>query len=90
MKKLLILISFFFLGLTLTSCNYDMMDMHYKFDKVHTTFDGVHYQCYEIYSWSDYDGEQIQVDIKGYGVVVLSSFDSKLIEDKCPYCDKAE
>ena len=90
MKKLLIIISFFFLCLALTSCNYDMMDMHYQFYKVHTTFDGEHYQCYEIISWTDYEGEQIQVNIKDYGIVVVSSYNAILVADKCPYCDKGE
>lgn len=86
MKKLLIL-GLAALGL-LTSCgNYDIFDTQYTFRKVHTTFDGVNYQCYRINSWRDYDGEQFQVDIEGYGVVVLSSYNSILIEDKCPYCD---
>ena len=88
MKKLLIVLSFIFLSFSLSSCNYEMMDMHYQFDKVHTTFDGVHYQCYEIESWTDFEGEQIQVNIKGYGIVLLSSYNSYLIKDKCPYCDK--
>lgn len=87
MKKILILILFIFLSFSMSSCNYKMMDTNYEFHRVHTTFDGVTYKCYEINSWTDYEGEQIQVDIKDYGIVLVSSYNSYLIKDKCPYCD---
>lgn len=87
MKKILLLILLAAISFSLTSCNYKMMDTNYEFHKVHTTFDGINYKCYEINSWTDYDGEQLQVDIKGYGIVLLSSYNSCLIKDKCPYCD---
>ena len=90
MKKVLSLLSFVLLSVFLTSCNYEILDVQYKFNKVHATFDGENYQCYEIKSWTDYEGEQIQVDIKGYGKVLLSSYNSILVEDKCPYYDKSE
>ena len=88
MKKIVLLVLLVFSVIGLSSCNYDAFDTNYEFHKVHTTFDGVHYECYEIESWSDYEGEQIQVNIKGYGIVLLSSYNSSLIKDKCPYCDK--
>ena len=88
MKKIGLLILSLMCAVCLMSCNYDVFDTTYGYKKVHTTFDGVEYKCYEINSWTDYDGEQIQVDIKGYGKVLLSSYNSCLIEDKCPYCDK--
>lgn len=87
MKKILML-GLLSLGL-LTSCgNYSVFGDQWNFTKVHTTFDGVNYQCYKINSWNDYEGEQIGVDIDGYGYVILSSYNSFLVANKCPYCDK--
>ena len=90
MKKIAVILLSVLCLICLCSCNYDVFDTNYSFKKVHTTFDGQNYQCYEIISWTDYDGEQIQVDIKDYGIVLLSSYNSYLIADKCPYCDKTE
>lgn len=79
----------FVILVTSVGCNYQIVDFNYKFTKVHMSFDGEHYQCYNIESWRDYeDGEQIQVDIDGYGTVLASSVNAILIQDKCPYCDK--
>lgn len=89
MRKISLLIITLMCMICLTSCgNYEVFDTTYDFKKVHTTFDGVEYKCYEISSWTDYEGEQIQVDIVGYGKVILSSYNSCLIENKCPYCDQ--
>ena len=56
----------FVILVTSVGCNYQIVDFNYKFTKVHMSFDGEHYQCYDIDSWRDYeDGEQIQVDIDG-------------------------
>lgn len=88
MRKVGLLILTIMSIVCLASCNYEVFDTTYGYKKVHTTFDGEEYKCYEINSWTDYEGEQIQVDIKGYGKVLLSSYTSYLIEDKCPYCDR--
>lgn len=75
--------------ITSTGCNYQAIDLDYNFKKVHMALDGEHYQCYDIKSWRDFeDGEQIQIDITGYGKIITSSFNATLIKDKCPYCDK--
>lgn len=70
--------------LALTGCNKTVLDLTYKFKKVHV-FETQ--QCYEINSWKDYEGDQIQVGIKGYGKVLFHSNQIVLIEDKCPFCD---
>ena len=71
--------------LVLTGCNKQIVDLNYKFKKVHV-FETQ--QCYEINSWTDYeDGDQIQVGIKGYGKVLFHSNQIALIENKCPFCD---
>ena len=70
--------------LALTGCNKTVLDLTYKFKKVHV-FETQ--QCYEINSWKDYEGDQIQVSIKGYGKVLFHSNQIALIEDKCPFCN---
>lgn len=83
MKKLLIALCSVMV-FALSSCNYQVVDIDLKFTKVHI-FEA--HKCYEIESWRDYeDGEQIQVDIKGYGKVLLSANTAMLIKDKCPIC----
>ena len=61
-------------------------DLNYNYKKVHVFND---YHCYVIDSWRDYeDGDQIQVEIKGYGKVLFHTNQIALIEDNCPFCDK--
>lgn len=72
--------------LSLTGCNRQLLDLNYNYKKVHVFND---YHCYEIDSWRDYsDGDQIQVEIKGYGKVLFHANQIALIEDNCPFCDK--
>ena len=79
----------FVILVTSVGCNYQAFDLDYNFKKVHMTLDGENYQCYDIESWRDYgDGEQLQIDVKGYGKILTSSYNAILIKDKCPYCDK--
>lgn len=49
--------------------NYNLIDTTYEFHKVHIYETD---KCYEIKSWTDYDGEQLQVDMKDYGVILIS------------------
>lgn len=82
MKKLILAL---LATVSLTACNKQLIDLNYNYKKVHH-FDT--HQCYEINSWRDYeDGDQIQVDIKGYGKVLFHSNQIALIEDKCPFCN---
>ena len=75
-------------ALSLTGCNKQVLDLNYKYKKVHN-FDT--HRCYEINSWRDYeDGDQIQVEIKGYGKVLFYANQIALIEDRCPFCEEAE
>lgn len=71
--------------ISLTGCNKQIIDLDYKFNKAHIYETN---KCYEIDSWKDYDGEQLQIDIKGYGKIVISNVDCFLVKDKCPICDK--
>ena len=71
--------------LSLTGCNKQLIDLDYKYRKIHH-FDS--HRCYKINSWRDFsDSEQIQVEIKGYGKVLFYANQIALIEDKCPFCE---
>lgn len=78
MKKILLLTL-----MLLTGCNYQVVDLNLKYTKVHIYSEN---KCYKISSWKDYDGEQLQVDIEGYGKILLSSYNCALIADDCPFC----
>lgn len=71
--------------LLLTGCNYQAMDFNLKYNLVHIYETD---KCYKILSWRDYDGEQLQVDVVGYGKILISSYNCMLIVDKCPICEK--
>lgn len=91
MKKMLTIILLLIFTLVLTSCNRQAFDFSLKYTKIHMSFDGQNYKCYNISSWRDYDdGEQIQVNIEGYGTILTSSYNAILIVDKCPFCDDEE
>jgi hypothetical protein len=59
MKKILLVLAV----LLLTGCNYDMIDTTWNYDKVYCYY-GNKEVVYEIKSWTDYDGEQIQIKTK--------------------------
>ena len=72
-------------ALALTGCNYQIVDLNFHFSKVHVFETG---RCYDISSWTDYeDGDQIQVNITGYGTCLFHSNQIVLIENKCPFCN---
>ena len=71
--------------LSLTGCNKQIIDLNYKYTKIHN-FETR--RCYEINSWRDYeDSDQIQVEINGYGKVLFYANQIALIENKCPFCE---
>ena len=66
-----------------TSCNKQIFDTSYKFEKVHIIGTG----CFKITSWTDFeDGDQIQVNIKDHGTCLFHSSQIILVEKKCPIC----
>jgi hypothetical protein len=72
-----------FSGLSLTvlsGCNYDMLDFHYQYNKAIVFGDNVA-TIIEINKWTDYDGEQIQIETTDGLLLVTSSFDTKLVND---------
>lgn len=68
MKKILLI---FALILCLTGCNYDVFEMEYTFNKAYCYY-GNKEVIYDIESWSDYDGEQIQIKTKD-GTYLISA-----------------
>lgn len=73
------------IALVVSACNYQAVDLNYKFTKVHVFATA---QCYDISSWKDYENsDQIQVKIKGYGTCLFHSNQVVLIESKCPFCE---
>ena len=47
----------------MTGCNYDIIDTSYSYNKAICNYNGDKFEL-EIKSWTDYDGEQIQVKTK--------------------------
>ena len=89
MKKIFILIMFvvlvFFLIMTLSGCNYKVVDLKYNYTRVHIIEQN---KCYTISNWCDYDdGDEVQVKIDGYGYCIFHYNQVVLIENKCPFCD---
>lgn len=83
-----VLLLCFFSIIGLTSCNMQLVDLNYNFDKVHVFETNM---CYKIESWKDYENsDQIQVEIKDYGTCVFHSNQIVLISDKCPFCSELE
>lgn len=82
-KKLIALGMLGALGtMTLTGCgNYKIIDMKYTFNKA-IIFGDHTATIVEIKKWTDYDGEQIQIQTKDGAFILTSSFDTKLIDDR--------
>lgn len=83
MKKFLaILIMMLLMAATLTSCNKQIFDTTYSFDKAIISLPNGEIVEGKIDSWTDYeDGDQIQVKIDGVVYLVHSS-DVVLIKEK--------
>ena len=67
-----------------TGCNYDMVDMKYKFNKA-IIFHEDTATIIEIEKWTDYDGEQLQLITPDGLIIVTASYDTKLINDEKSY-----
>lgn len=87
MKKLFSIISLCVVSL-LGGCeagwNKQILDINYKFTKVHIIEAG---KCFEIESWNDFENsDQLQVKIKDYGSCLFHASEIVLVVDKCPIC----
>lgn len=47
----------------LTGCNYNPIELHYEYNKAVCNYNGDKFEL-DIKSWTDYEGEQIQVKTK--------------------------
>ena len=63
----------------LTSCNKDIFDTQYTFNKAIISLNGT-IKVYDIVSWTDYaDGEQFQLELTDGSVIVSSSYNTILV-----------
>lgn len=67
----------------LTGCNYQVIDLNYKFDKAHVKI-GDEWTTVELKMWADYDGEQFQLTLKDGTVMVVSSVNCILYNGTLP------
>lgn len=73
--------------LCLSGCNKQLLDLNLKFTKVHINTINM---CLDISSWTDYDGEQLQIKLKDGTVMLISSINCELIQGTCPICKVLE
>ena len=68
MKKLIL---FGIVILFLTGCNYRVFDFKYTYNKIVCNYDGDKFEL-KIDKWTDYDGEQLQIE-SGNKIYLLSA-----------------
>lgn len=85
MKKFLALIVALMLSMMcLSSCgNYDEFDLEYRFTKAYVKI-GDTWKDIEVKSWTDYEGEQLQLKLKDGTVMIVSSVNCILYEGTLP------
>lgn len=84
MKKIIGLFLAVIMVLVLTGCgNYNLLDTTYQYDKVHVHNED---KCFEVKSWTDYEGEQIQVELVDGTYLLVSNINATLIKGECPFC----
>lgn len=72
-KKLLIAVLTAVMGLGLTGCNKQIIDVTYSFEKAIIYLPNGEVIEGKVTSWNDYEGDQIQVKINGKQYLVHSS-----------------
>lgn len=63
-----------------TGCNYNLIDTKYTFDKA-VIYNDSNALIVDIDTWTDYDGEQLQVTTDDGTVLIVSSFNTILIKE---------
>ena len=81
MKKIIALALTCIMALSFTACNYQFIDLKYDFDYAIVKFPDDTIRELEIASWSDYDGEQIQIKTTDGTIYVVSSFNCVLVKE---------
>lgn len=82
MKKIIAIIMLACILLTLVSCNYQVIDLNYKFDYAYISYGDGTVEKVEIASWRDYeDGDQIQVTGTDGTVYLVHSENCVLVKE---------
>ena len=64
-------------------CNYQPFDTTYKYDKAYVKI-GEEWVALEIRSWTDYEGEQLQLKLKDGSILLVSSYNCILYYGELP------
>ena len=64
-------------------CNYQLLDTTYKYDKAYVKI-GEEWVDLEIRSWTDYEGEQLQLKLKDGSILLVSSYNCILYYGELP------
>lgn len=82
MKKIIAILILAVMMLTLVSCNYQVIDLNYKFDYAYISYGDGTVEKVEIASWRDYEeGDQIQITGKDGTVYLVHSENCVLVKE---------
>lgn len=79
-KKLFLILLIACICATFTACNYQLIDLTYKYNYAYIELQDGQIISGEVEAWTDYDGEQLQVTINGV-TYLTSSYNCTLIYD---------
>lgn len=86
MKKKLLLTLLSLFSLSLASCNQQILDTDYKFDKAHLVSE---HKCVEIAQWNNYENsDMVQIKLKDGSILLGYPTEIVLVKGTCPYCGK--
>lgn len=89
MKKIILILVIVTLVCLLTACNYQIFDFNYKFTHAYVKI-GDTWTNVEIKTWTDYEGEQLQLTLKDGTVLVVSSVNCILYDGTLPTTNGSE
>ena len=84
MKKILAIIATFTLSIMcLSGCNQQLIDLNYEFNRAHVKV-GNEWKDVSVKTWSDYEGEQLQLTLQDGTVLVVHSANCILYNGTLP------
>lgn len=86
MKKFILIIALLFtivLAIPVAGCNRQVIDLNYKFSRASVYING-EWKDLAIKTWSDYEGEQLQLTLKDGTVLIVHSANCILYEGELP------
>ena len=86
MRKILVLLCLLACIAIFTGCNYQVFDTNYTFTNAYIKI-GEEWVDLEIKSWTDYEGEQIQITLFDDTVMVVNSVNCILYSGELPKGD---